>query len=81
VPAGDILVPLEWATARVWALVAAKPGPHGDAHASGSIGGRLPPSEPPVPTLERALLRWPVYGLVVLALLAAATAVLVLGAA
>jgi formate hydrogenlyase subunit 3/multisubunit Na+/H+ antiporter MnhD subunit len=81
VPAGDILVPLEWAAARVWALVAAKPAPHGDPQPSGSAGERVSPSASTVPLLERALLRWPVYGLVVLALLAAVTAVLVLGAA
>ena len=81
VPTGDILVPLEWAAARVWALAAAQPVAHGDAQPSGSAGERVSPSASTVPPLERALLRWPVYGLVVLALLAAATAVLVLGAA
>lgn len=81
VPTGDILVPLEWAAARVWALVAAKPTPHGDVHPARPEAVPASGSKPALPLLERALLGWPVYGLVVLALLAAATAVLVLGAA
>jgi formate hydrogenlyase subunit 3/multisubunit Na+/H+ antiporter MnhD subunit len=81
VPVGDILVPLEWAAARVWLHVSAKPAPHGDAQPPKPVVEGKPPSESAAPPLERALLRWPVYGLVVLALLAAAAAALVLGAA
>ena len=74
IPAGDILVALEWVAARLWALAAAKPPPPVQDTA------RAPAPEAAVPPLERSLLRWPVYGLVVLALLAAAAAALVLGA-
>ena len=81
VTSGDILVPLAWAAARAWLLVAAKPAPHGDAQPSRPVVERQPPSESGAPPIERALLRWPVYGLTVLALLAAAAAVLMLGAA
>ena len=80
-PAGDVLVPLERAAARAWASIEAKPAPHGGAHASDPAGVRAAPGEPAAPLLERALLRWPFYGVVVLALLAAAAALLMLGAA
>jgi formate hydrogenlyase subunit 3/multisubunit Na+/H+ antiporter MnhD subunit len=80
VPAGDILLALEWVAARVWAFAAARPAPH--VHEPGAVEdtARAPAPEAAMPPLERSLLRWPVYGLVVLALLAAAAAALVLGA-
>jgi formate hydrogenlyase subunit 3/multisubunit Na+/H+ antiporter MnhD subunit len=80
VPAGDVLVPLEWTAARAWALVAAKPAPHAEIHPAELRAAPVSGGEPAAPPLERALLRWPVYGLVVLALLAAAAALLMLGA-
>jgi len=81
VPAGDVLIPLEWAAARAWALAAAKPAPHGEVHPAEPDAVPAAGGGPAAPLLERALLRWPVYGLTALALLAAVAALLVLGAA
>jgi hypothetical protein len=82
VPAGDILVPIERASARVMAALAPRPAPHADAHGAdtGTAAGISTGAAPGLPTAERALLHWRVYALLVLALVVAAAAALVLGA-
>jgi formate hydrogenlyase subunit 3/multisubunit Na+/H+ antiporter MnhD subunit len=77
VPAGDILVPLERAASLLWTFAAAKPASHGHAHPEEKgEASRVSAAVLGPPIVEQALLDWPVYGIVVLALLVAAAAVL-----
>ena len=81
VPAGDILVPLERAASLLWTFTAAKPASRGHAHREEKgDAARASAAVPALPFAEQALLDWPVYGIVVLALLVAAAAVLMVGA-
>jgi hypothetical protein len=69
VPAGDLLAPLERLGRAVWQRI--DPG-----HAASDHADEPPEPVPPpmgdaaVPGLERALLRWPVFGLAVVLVMA-----------
>jgi hypothetical protein len=81
VPAGDILVPLERAASLLRTFTTAEPASHGHSHREERVeASAAAAAVPALPIVEQALLNWPVYGLVVLALLVATASVLVLGA-